>query len=139
MKTQSNNSHKKLAVLLLVLAVVVLGAVYLLFAARTQSGSKEVSVTVVDDQGEETSYSCRTDAQYLEEVLTELEEEGLTFSGTESSYGLMIDTVNGLRADYNEDGAYWYFYVNGEDCMYGVSSQPVQDGDAFEIVYTLAE
>ena len=118
MKTQSNNSHKKLAVLLLVLAVVVLGAVYLLFSARTQSGSKEVSVTVVDDQGEETSYSCRTDAQYLEEVLTELEEEGLTFSGTESSYGLMIDTVNGLRADYNEDGAYWYFYVNGEDCMY---------------------
>ena len=51
----------------------------------------------------------------------------------------MVDTVNGLRADYEADGAYWYFYVNGEACMNGVSTEPVHDGDAFEIVYTKAE
>jgi hypothetical protein len=37
------------------------------------------------------------------------------------------------------DGAYWSFNVNGEYCNYGVSEQPVEDGDAFEIVYTKAE
>ena len=27
------------------------------------------------------------------------------------------------------------FYVNGEYCMYGIDSQPVNDEDMFEIVY----
>ena len=32
-----------------------------------------------------------------------------------------------------------FFYVNDEYCNYGVSEQPVEDGDKFSIVYTLAE
>ena len=31
--------------------------------------------------------------------------------------------------------AYWGFYINGEYCSYGIDSQPVSDGDIFEIVY----
>ena len=31
------------------------------------------------------------------------------------------------------------FYVNGEYCNYGVSEQPVEDGDEFSIVYTPAQ
>ena len=94
---------------------------------------------MVDDQGAKTEYSCKTDAEYLLDVIKELEKDGLTVGGEDSAYGLMVDTVNGLRADYEADGAYWYFYVNGEACMNGVSTEPVHDGDAFEIVYTKAE
>jgi hypothetical protein len=66
------------------------------------------------------------------------EADGLTYSGTEGQYGLMVDTVNGIRADYNLDGAYWSFYVNDSYCNYGISEQPIEDGDVFAIVYTLA-
>ena len=67
------------------------------------------------------------------------EADGLEFGADEGPYGLSVHTVNGERADYNLDGAYWGFNVNGTYCNYGVDSQPVMDGDAFEIVYTLAE
>ena len=44
-----------------------------------------------------------------------------------------------VRTDWEKDKAYWYFYVNDEACMVGIEEQPVEDGDAFEIVYTKAE
>ena len=44
--------------------------------------------------------------------------------------------VNGVKADYTADGAYWAFFVNGEYCNYGIEEQPVLDGDVFSIVYT---
>ena len=74
-----------------------------------------------------TTYELKTDAKYLKEAMDEA--EGLEYSGTEGQYGLMIDTVNGVRADYTLDGAYWSFYVNDEYCNYGISEQPIEDGD----------
>ena len=50
----------------------------------------------------------------------------------------MVTEVNGETAIYEENGAYWAFFVNGEYCNYGISDQPVNDGDAFRIVYTKA-
>ena len=52
------------------------------------------------------------------------------------AYGYSIHTINGVKADYNTDNAYWSFYVNDEYCNYGVDTQPVNDKDAFKIVYT---
>lgn len=132
-------NKRNLAIVIIAAVLVVMGIIYALFSQRTESGAKSVTVAVVDDQGTKTEYSCKTDAEYLLDVMKELEADGLTFGGEDSSYGLMIDTVNGLKADYEADGAYWYFYVNGEACMNGVSTEPVHDGDAFEIVYTKAE
>ena len=65
--------------------------------------------------------------------------EGLSFEGEDGIYGLSVSIVNGVRADYTLDGAYWAFYVDGEYCNYGVSEQPVEDGDNFSIVYTVAQ
>ena len=65
------------------------------------------------------------------------EAKGLEFFGTESEYGLMVETINGVTPDYNVDGAYWSFYVNGAYCNYGIDSQPVEDGDAFVIKYEM--
>lgn len=71
--------------------------------------------------------------------MDEAKEEGLTYSGTDGDYGLMVDTVNDEKAVFEEDGAYWGFFVNGEYCNYGIAEQPVADGDEFEIVYTVGE
>ena len=65
------------------------------------------------------------------------EADGLEFTGTESEYGMMVETVNNVYADYTAEGAYWSFFINDEYCNYGIDTQPIMDGDAFKIVYTV--
>ena len=46
-------------------------------------------------------------------------------------------TVNGEEARYEVNKAYWSIMVNGEYGMYGASEQVVNDGDLFQLVYTI--
>lgn len=136
---QTPKTNRKLIIGLpiLVAIAVLFGVIYANFSPGAVSGAKELTIEVVDDQAATQSYTVHTDAEYLRQALEET--EGLTIEGTESDYGLMVETVNGLRADYNADGAYWSFYLGDEYCNYGVDQQPVQDGETYRIVYTLAE
>ena len=61
-----------------------------------------------------------------------------SYEGEEGAYGIMIQTVNGVTADYNKDGAWWGIYVNGNAGEYGADSQPVNDGDSFALRYETA-
>lgn len=139
--TETNNKKKTLKIALGLGALVVLIAAFVLiynqFSAKPVAGEKAITIEVVDDAAASTIYELNTDAEYLRQAMEEA--EGLTFSGAESEYGVMIDTVNGIRADYTLDGAYWSFYVNDEYCMNGIDTQTVNDGDEFSIVYTPAE
>lgn len=133
-----SGNRKKLAVAaaVVVAAAVIFGVIYLCFAPKAAEGSKTLTIEVVDDAGASEVFTVHTDAEYLREALEAT--EGLTVEGTESDYGLMVETVNGVTADYSADGAYWAFYVNGEYCNYGVDEQPVADGETYSIVYTTA-
>lgn len=115
-------------------AAVILTAVFFIFREKPAEGIKNIVIEVTGKETEPVSYDVQTDAEYLRQAMEEA--EGLTFSGTESEYGLMVETVNGDTADFAADGAYWAFYVNNEYCNYGIDTQPVEDGDVFAIVYT---
>lgn len=134
---EKKQSSKKIVigVLALVIAIAALAAVYFAFRAKPVAGSKEITIEVVNKAQETASYEVKTDAEFLRQAMEET--EGLTFSGDESEFGMMVNTVNGETADYNVDGAYWSFYVNGEYCNYGIDTQPVLDGDTFTIEYTV--
>ena len=138
MKDNKNKTLKMvLAVVILAALIGALVLIYKNFSPKPTAGAKSVTIEVVDDQADTTSYEVNTDAEYLRQVMEET--DGLTFSGAESEYGMTVDTVNGIRADYNENGAYWSFYLNDDYCNYGIDTQPVADGDHFSIVYTRAE
>ncbi len=122
-----------IGVLALVAAVIVLASVYFVFREKPVEGAKNITIEVVDNAGGSKMYETVTDAEFLRQAMEET--KGLSFSGTESEYGLMVETVNGITADYAAFGAYWSFYVNGDYCMNGVDSQPVENGDVFRIVY----
>jgi len=119
----------------IVMAAIVAGMilVYAMFRPKAVEGSKEITIEVVNNKQELVTYELKTDAEYLRQAMEEA--EGLTFSGTESQYGLMVESVNGVVADYNVDGGYWSFYVNDDYCMSGIDTQPVYDGDVFLIKY----
>ena len=120
---------------ILVALIAVFAIVFALFSAKPVEGSKAITIEVVNKAQESTVYEVKTDAEFLRQAMDEA--EGLTYDGSESEYGMMISTVNGEVADFNVDQSYWGFYVNGEYCNYGIDTQPVYDGDAFQIVYVL--
>ncbi len=136
---KKGNGKLILGVGILVVLVGLFLVLWAVFGPKTTEGSKIVSLSVVAESGEKTTYDTKTDALVLQALMEELKTKGFTYGGNESEYGLMIDTINGVRADYTLDGAYWSFYVNDEYCNYGISEQPVNDGDDFSIVYTPAQ
>ena len=65
--------------------------------------------TVVDKDGNETSFEIHTDKTTVGEALLDVD----LITGETSEYGLYVKTVNGITADYDADQTYWAFYVNG--------------------------
>ena len=131
------NKKKLLGILLIVVLVAAMALVYGKFSEKPVEGSKNITIEVVNSKEESKVYELKTDAEYLLGAMEET--DGLTFEGEEGEFGMSIMTVNGETADFNVDASYWAFYVNDEYCNYGVSEQPVEDGDAFSIVYTVYE
>lgn len=93
---------------------------------------KTITVTVIDDKGESEVFTITTTKSTLRGAL---EQEDM-IEGDEDQYGLYVKYVNGIRADYDKDKAYWAFSKDGVDLMTGVDSTEIADGDKFEITYT---
>ena len=51
---------------------------------------------------------------------------------------MYISHVDGERAVYEEDGAYWALYVGEEYATNGVELTPIEDGATYKLVYTPA-
>lgn len=90
-------------------------------------GSTEFTFTVVDTEGNETQATIKTDKATVGEALLEL---GL-IAGEDSDYGLYVKTVNGTTLDYDTDGKYWAFYVDGEYALTGVDSTEITAGSVY--------
>ena len=133
------NKKRVLVVLLIVALVACMALAYNKFREKPVEGSKEITIEVVDSEEKSTVYELETDVEYLQEAMDELAEKGLTYGGEDTEYGFSVYTVNGEEADFNVDASYWAFYVNDEYCNYGISEQPVEDGDKFAIIYTVYE
>lgn len=85
-------------------------------------GATEFSFAVVDYDGNQTSYQINTDKKTVGDALKELE----LIAGDEGENGLYVKTVCGITADYDNDGKYWAFYVNGEYALKGVDSTEIE-------------
>lgn len=136
---EKKTNTKKIVAGVLGLAVLIAACAfaYVKFKPQAVEGAKTVVIEVVDDEGTSVEYEVHTDAEYLLEAMEDA--EGLTFDGEDGDYGFTVYTVNDVTADFNTDGAYWSFYLNDEYCNYGVSEQPVNDGDEFMIKYEVFE
>lgn len=120
-----------------VLIALVIGMIFLYdkFSEKPVEGSKSITIEVIDDKEKSTKYEVKTDAEYLEQAMEET--EGLDFDGEEGEFGFTLYEVNGVTADFNTSSAYWSLMVNGEYGNYGISQQPVEDGDVFQLIYTV--
>lgn len=117
----------------IVAVIAIMLGVYFGTRPKPSAGGKEITVTVTHADASEADFTYQTDAEFLGEVLL---AEGLV-EGEDGEYGLYITSVDGEEAVYEENGAYWALYVNGEYAMTGADTTPVNDGDAFQLVYTI--
>ena len=92
-------------------------------------GETQFELTVADAEGKEIVFDISTDQTTVGEALLELK----LIEGEEGPYGLYVKSVNGLVADYDTDGTYWAFYVNGEYAMSGVDSTEIEEGTAYAL------
>ena len=90
-------------------------------------GETQFIFTVTDAEGVETAFEIHTDKEIVGEALSEC---GL-IEGEDGAYGLYVKKVNGILADYDVDGTYWAFYINGEYASTGVDATTITAGDTY--------
>ena len=120
-------------VLSLILCMVLIAAMALFAGCSDKDESvadesqRSFTFIVVDGEGKEESFEITTKAATVGEALL---EEGL-IEGEDGPYGLYVKTVNGITVDYDKDGAYWSFYVNGEYATSGVDTTEAEEGQTY--------
>ena len=85
-------------------------------------GAKSFELTIVDKEGAEHLYLIHTDEEMVGYALIEHK----LIEGEQGQYGMYIKSVLGQVLDYETDGMYWAFYVNGEYALTGVDQTPIQ-------------
>ena len=90
-------------------------------------GEIQFDFTVTDTDGKETAFVINTDKKTVGDALLELN----LIDGEAGDYGLYVKTVNGITVDYDTDGKYWAFYVNGEYATSGVDTTNIEAGATY--------
>ena len=92
-------------------------------------GATKFTFTVTDPDGKETAFEISTDKTVVGEALQELN----LIQGEEGPYGLYVKTVNGITVDYDTDGMYWAFYINGEMAPTGIDLTDITAGAVYSL------
>lgn len=92
-------------------------------------GDTQFALIVTDRDGNEVHLDIRTDKATVGEALLAL---GL-IAGEEDPNGLYIQTVNGITVDFDKDGVYWAFYVDGEYAMSSVDLTEIVAGTTYAL------
>jgi hypothetical protein len=101
---------------------------------ESTAAKMKFTVTVVYADGTSKDFSYETNEEFVGPVL---EEAGL-IKGNAGPYGMEITHVDGVKAVYAEDKAYWAVYEGEEYAMQGIDTTPVKDGGVYKLVYTNA-
>ena len=91
------------------------------------TGATAITVEVQGADGKSVTFTVNTDEETVGAALLKLG----VIAGEDSDYGLYVKTVNGITLDYDTDGMYWAFYINGEYAQTGVDATGVEDGAVY--------
>lgn len=121
-----------IGIAVLAVLIAVFAAVYFLAIDKPVSGAKDITVEIVHGDKTVKTVEISTEAEFLRQAL---EEKNLV-KGTESATGLYVLTADGETVDEAQQ-QWWCFTKSGETLMTGVDSTPIEDGDKFEITFTV--
>ena len=96
-------------------------------SGEQQANLQTFTFEVTFADGSTKTQAYETAAENLGEYL---QQQGV-IAGDDSEYGLYVKTVMGETLDYDTDGQWWAFYVNGELATSGVDSTQIEDGATY--------
>lgn len=91
------------------------------------TGAAAFTFVIEDDQGERITVTVNTDEKTVGDALLKLH----VIAGEQGAYGLYVDTVNGVTADYEKDQKYWAFYVDGAYAQEGISMTEINPDSVY--------
>ncbi len=127
------NKKLVIAIIAVVAVIAVLLGIYFATRPQTNAGGKEITVTVVHADGSSVDFTHATDQEYLGRAIVEM---GLV-EDNQGPYGLYIEEVDGERAVWEENGAYWCVMVGDEYAVTGADEIVIEDGGVYSLVYTI--
>ena len=105
------------------------------YTEDTDLGEGKTAFVFKVTAGEKTvAFNVSTDKATVGEALQELE----LIQGEDGEYGLMVNVVNGISADYEADGFYWAFYVGADYATKGIDQTEIEAGAEYSMVRTAA-
>lgn len=127
--------NKKLIIAVAVLLVLAVGALLIWQFNRPapQEGGKSLVFEVIHRDESRKAFDIQTDAETLRGALESV--DGL-IAGSESEYGLFVETVDGETAD-SAAQEWWCFTKGGEMLMTGVDDTVIADGEHYEATLTV--
>ena len=90
-------------------------------------GKTEFEFRVTFKDGHSKSYRVRTDEKTVGAALLGVK----LIAGDDGPYGLYVKTVDGETVDYEKDGKYWAFLIDGKMAPAGVDQTNVEEGHVY--------
>ena len=90
-------------------------------------GEKSFVFIVVDAAGSKTVFNISTNKKMVGEAL----KEHNLIDGEEGQFGLYVKTVNNITYDYDKDGKYWAFYIDGKYAVSGIDKTEIKNGSTY--------
>lgn len=131
---EQKKSKKGMFIALAALVVVLVAVLAIYFTTRpaTVEGAKAVTVEVIHKDGSSKEFSLKTDKEYLSDALV----EGKVVEDNKGDYGLYILTADGETAN-EANQEWWNITKDGQALSVGASTQPIVDGEHYELVFTV--
>ena len=93
-----------------------------------EQGEKTFTFVVEELNGNKQTFTVTSEKKTVGEALF---DEKL-IEGEEGPYGLYVKKAAGISADYEKDGTYLAFYIDGEYAVTGVDKTDIEDGREYK-------
>ena len=94
---------------------------------KVGEGEKEFELTVITDDGKENVFEISTDKDTVGAALVECN----LIDGEDGPFGMYVKTVNSITYDFDKDGKYWAFYINGQYATSGVDKTFIEEAETY--------
>ena len=129
---------RNIVIVVAVFVVLIAGMItaYSILSQKAVEGQKIITVDVVMQDGVTTSYTIKTEEEYLRGAI---DKDGqIKLEGEDGEYGLYLKTVNGVTVSEDPTAQEWWCLTkNGETHMYGFDTTVIMDGEKYEITFTV--
>lgn len=94
------------------------------------TGSRKFTFLTENLSGKQTSVKIYTNEETVGSALITL---GI-LKGEDSPYGFYITEVNGIPLDYDTDGKYWAFYIDGKASDSAIDQEIIRNGSEYALL-----